>query len=122
MPYQFTNAIIAGTFDHLHSGHKKFIAAAFEASKHVHISISKQTLTTKKEYARSIQPYNTRKESLVTYLIQQGFFDRATIYPLYDIYGMAVQENACEAIFVTNDTKPNAMLINKKREKQHCPR
>jgi cytidyltransferase-like protein len=121
MQYQFTHAIIAGTFDHLHAGHKQFIAAAFTKAEQVHISITKQLLTTNKQYMNSVQSYETRKKSLEAYLDQHGLSDRATLYPLSDIFGMAVQKNACEAIFVTDDTKANAILINAERRKRHLP-
>jgi cytidyltransferase-like protein len=117
----FKQAIVGGTFDHLHAGHKKFLDAAFLHAEHVHINISLPELTKHKPFFQSIQPYDVREKNIIEYLAKNHVTNRATIHQLHDIYGMAATDTHCEAIFVTESTVNNAELINIQRHKNNLP-
>ncbi len=117
----FKQAIVGGTFDHLHAGHKKFLDEAFAHAEHVHINISLPELTKHKVFAQSIQPYDMREKNITEYLAKNHVTNRATIHQLHDIYGMAATDTHCDAIFVTESTRHNATLINQKRKQHNLP-
>lgn len=117
----FKSAIVGGTFDHLHSGHKQFLNAAFAHAEHVHINISLPELTKQKPFAQSIQPYDIREKKIREFLAENHLIQRATIHPLHDIYGMAATDTDCDVIFVTTATRHNAELINEERIKNNLP-
>jgi pantetheine-phosphate adenylyltransferase len=115
MAYAFKHAILGGTFDHFHLGHENFLTAAFAQSRQITIGIVKET-SVAKHLSDQVESYATRLSSLTTYLITHNLMPRTSIIPLSDIYGTSLTDKSIEAIFVTQTTKPNAELINVKRQ------
>ncbi len=111
-------AVLGGTFDHLHKGHKKLINEAFKQSKFVTIGLVKENLYRKKFLANHVELYNLRKKHLINYLKSKFFFKRARIITISDIFGTTLQDEKLETIFVTKDTRTNALKINDERIKR----
>lgn len=121
MEKNYTEVILGGTFDHLHKGHKALLDAAFVRGTHVTIGLTTAPLYQKKFLAQSIEPFEKREQSLVHYFNEQKYSGRATIIPLTDIYGTSLTDRSIEAIFVTEVTYHNALLINKARGEKGLP-
>ncbi|QQS44656.1 pantetheine-phosphate adenylyltransferase [Candidatus Roizmanbacteria bacterium] len=117
MRYHYRHVCLGGTFDHLHAGHKRILDFAFHTGLKVSIGISTDQFIQKKILSQSIQSFHLRKEYLTDYLIQNGWKERAVIFPLNDIYGTADTDNTLQAIIVTRETSENALKINKRRKK-----
>src|SRR5579862_3231222 len=117
MDYKFKNAIAGGTFDRFHRGHKALLTAAFHQSEKVTIGIATDALFNHKKFAQVIENYDSRKQSILAFLKQKKFADRAEIMPIHDIYGNSLSDEKIDAIFVTEKTKPNALKINEERKK-----
>lgn len=115
MNTSFTHAVIGGTFDHFHKGHRALLNEAFKKSEYVTIGITQETLYKDKILSSLIEPYKTRELSILTYLKNRQFTKRATLLPLSDIFGNTLQDPVIDAIFVSEETEENARLINKKR-------
>lgn len=115
MEYQYSHAILGGTFDHFHAGHAHFISTAFDKSEKVTIGLTTDKFFEKKSFPNSIENYKIRKECLTTFLSESGYLDRTEIIPISDIYGTSLQDESIDTIFVTRHGLPNAKIINMKR-------
>lgn len=116
MEFTYQLAIVGGTFDHFHKGHKKLLDTSFEKAKQVIVGISKPPLYEHKILASAIESYETREQSVREYLQSKGWLDRATIIPITDIFGNSLQVPEIEAIVVSNENLPAVEIINKKRQ------
>lgn len=103
-------AILGGTFNLIHGGHRALIKRAFELSDDVVIGL------TTDEFAsvgrKRINPYYLRMKGLI--LLLESIGEHAEIEPISDIYGQTLDID--EAILVVSkETEKNAVAINKKR-------
>lgn len=114
---KYKHTVIGGTFDHFHLGHKKLIDYAFKISEKVSIAIATGKLFKNKFLKTTIESYETRKKSVVDYLLQKRSFGQSIIFPINDIYGRTKTDLSIEAIIVTKDTFPNALKINELKQK-----
>lgn len=121
MKYSYRHAVLGGTFDHLHRGHKHLLMAAFQQAEKVSIGLSLAHLSHHKRFAKSIQPYDERHEQLAAYFKSQDVLERATILPLSDIYGITLNTNDLDVLLVTEATAANGTLVNQERNKRHFP-
>lgn len=117
MDMKFKHAIVGGTFDRFHLGHQKLLTEASENSEKVTIGITTEEMFRNKEFARLIEDYAIREQSVSEFLNEKGFKDRSVIVPIYDIYGISLEEKNIDAIFVTEETHKNALKINEERKK-----
>ena len=120
MQYQFNHALVGGTFDRFHFGHQKLLTTAFEQSENVTIGITTSILFQNKNFAELIEDYETRKHSVSEFLAEKHFEDRTKIVAINDIYGTSL-EDGYNAIFVTEETKANAIKINEERIRRSLP-
>lgn len=118
MAYKYKHGVLGGTFDHLHLGHKDLLDAAFRLSEEVAIGLGTEKIYQSKFLANLIDPFPTRETELKTYLQQKKYLSRAIITPLNDIYGPTLETKDLDAIFVTQKTQPNALIINEDRQKK----
>ena len=117
MSYQFHHATVAGTFDHLHAGHKALIDKAFAVAGRVSIGLVSGALLVAKAHASSMQPFTLRKKELEQYLKENGYDSRAEIFELTDIVGIALTDTTLDSIIVSTETRQNALKINSLRRK-----
>ena len=118
MQYQYKQALVGGTFDRFHPGHKKLLTTTFEQSEKVIVGIATNELFKNKIFSKFIEDYENRKQSVSKFLAAEGFADRAKIVPIHDIYGVSLDSDSFDAIFVTEETHANALKINKERRKK----
>jgi pantetheine-phosphate adenylyltransferase len=108
--------IASGTFDRIHRGHEHFLAAAFMVSDDVEIGLTSDLFASKKSHP--VKPYRERKAALEEFLASKGW--KARIREIGDIIGFAL-EPGFEAIVVSEETLPNAHLINMRRSELSLP-
>jgi cytidyltransferase-like protein len=118
MDYKFQHAIVGGTFDHFHQGHKKLLTEAFKESRNVTIGIATEELFTTKHSSNLIEDYQSRKNEVSQFLLGNNLGNRAMIIPIHDIYGNSLESAKIDAIFVTQSTAANARKINDERTKK----
>lgn len=105
---------LGGTFDHFHVGHEHFLRFASQWGRHLHIGVTAQKLTKGKEFAETIQDFETRKRAVQHFCKVNGI--SAKIFKLENIYGPTVsEESKVKALIVTEATIKGAEKINEAR-------
>ncbi|MDZ4228783.1 MAG: pantetheine-phosphate adenylyltransferase [Patescibacteria group bacterium] len=106
----FNLVAVAGTFDHLHLGHRQLLRAAKSQGQKIIIGLCRQSMLSKKPYPQSLEGYSTRRQALAQFRPDQ-------IISLTDIYGPAVKSTSIEAIVCSPLSRPNVIKINHRRQK-----
>jgi len=121
MKRQFENVAAGGTFDLLHKGHRTLLMKAFEVSDHVLIGLCSDEFVRKLGKQHETAPYTQRMAELRRFLCENGFFERAQIFPLKDKYGVTLFKGCIEALVVSMETASTAAEINEKRKQRGLP-
>lgn len=105
--------IIGGTFDLLHAGHKALLKRAFELGS-VRIGLVANTMAEMTK-GRKVADFSERKSDLENF-IKNELNSQAEIFPLYDRFGPALEEDF-DYIVTSPETYETAFAINKERKK-----
>jgi inosine/xanthosine triphosphatase len=108
------NAIIAGTFDSLHAGHKELLKAGLLRAKKITIGITTNSFASARKQ-RTINSFEERKGAVAKFLGKS--LSRASIYPLESEFGNSTFSSQYDAIVVSAETKHKAEEINEIRQK-----
>ncbi len=100
---------LGGTFNTIHKGHEALLAAAFSLGGEVEIGLTSDGFAQKK---RKAKPYAERKQQLEKFLASHGW--EAKVREITDAYGFAAEPDF-DTIVVSEETLPNAYLINARR-------
>ena len=112
----FKKAVIGGSFDHFHKGHKSFLDYSMSIASFLIVGV------TSDEYLREnkegfMENYETRSGSLSKYLA--GKKARFEMVKIKDVYGKTLDPSFdAEVIVVTYETKRGADEINRERLKK----
>ncbi|OGH16579.1 MAG: hypothetical protein A3C30_05320 [Candidatus Levybacteria bacterium RIFCSPHIGHO2_02_FULL_40_18] len=118
MNFKYKHAILGGTFDRLHVGHKHFIEAAEKVSEHVTIGLVTDKFLGDRLHKDIIEPYGVRVQELKQYLISKKYDAKTEIHPLNDIFGPALKDPNINMVLAIDESVANAKLINRGREKR----
>ncbi|MCI4355687.1 MAG: pantetheine-phosphate adenylyltransferase [Thermoplasmata archaeon] len=113
-----TVAVLGGTFDRLHAGHRALLAAAFDVADTVRIGLTSAAYLAAhpKPGGDRIRSYVGRRRALVRYL-RSAYPGRAfEIVALDDAFGRSV-EPGVDAIVVSTATEPGARAVNVRRRR-----
>lgn len=115
-------AVLGGTFDHLHAGHRALLAAAFAHATGVRVGLTTDAFVRqeRKPAARKVQSYATRRRRLRQFLATTYPGRRWTIAPLSDAWGGSVQPGA-DMIVVSAETRAAVRVINQERRRRKLP-
>lgn len=105
----------SGTFAPLHIGHKNLLKKAFQVSNKVMIGITDDGMTKRKECAELIAPFSERKEKIINFLKEEGYFERTIFIKLTDAYGPAIEDSGLEALILSEETSYMGKKINEIR-------
>ena len=114
---KYKHAILGGTFDYLHAGHKLFIDEACQTSKKITIGITTEKLLKQKIHKDAIQGYKVREKALKDYLKSKAWLNKVSIIPLMNIVGAGFEKDV-DAIFAIDESHNNARIINRERIKR----
>jgi inosine/xanthosine triphosphatase len=113
------NAILGGTFSHLHDGHRALFDAAAKFDE-VIVGLTSDGFARKKK-GKGIAAFEERKEKLASFLQKNYSATGWLIEEINDRFGPAAKEKPLDAIIVSAETAPIADEINEKRKKAHLP-
>jgi pantetheine-phosphate adenylyltransferase len=114
---KFKKVAVGGTFDELHRGHKALINRAFEAGETVLIGLSSDAFVAKMGKPHNTASYEERRKELQAFLRGSSFAKEFEIVPLDDPFGSTISSEGLEALIVSQETLPTAIIINEKRER-----
>lgn len=135
----YTHAILGGTFDHLHAGHRAFLTHAFSIANHVTIGLTsdryvkmhKQTIPADEETISGVgcpciglsrrQSYKERIDALTKWLDSAGFASRYTVVAIADAVGPSGTMEA-DVLVVSEETKEGARRVNAERKRHGLPK
>jgi cytidyltransferase-like protein len=112
-------AVLGGTFDHLHIGHRALLAIAFQRAREVKIGLTSDRFarSEKKPLPRRVQSYATRRRNLRAFL-RKRFPHRAwTVVSLNDPWGGSVGPGV-DLLVLSEETRRAARPINAERRRR----
>lgn len=117
-----TTAVLGGTFDRLHAGHRALLAAAFSNASYVRIGLTTAAYLSAhpKPLGGEIRPYVVRRRALAAYLRRRFPRRRFEIVPLDDRFGRSV-EPGIDVLVVSEETLDGAQAVNRERGRRHLP-
>ena len=121
---QYNKVVFAGTFDHLHEGHKHIIRTAFRLSKIVALGLTTDQMLAYKSDRRLIQKYDERYAELEKFIQSEFDIERASIFPIETTEGGADKMKDLDALIVSDEigVVQNAFDINQLRVDNGLPR
>ena len=129
-PKKFKTAVLGGTFDHFHKGHKKLIEHGLSVSKRLVIGVTSDEFVKKfkiknlkfkipNQNLEVFEPFAVRKKSLTDFLesIAKGKYQ---IIKIDDMFGTTLDKNfPADAIVVSKEALKGARIINTNRREKN---
>lgn len=113
--YKYHKVGLGGTFDRLHSGHKKLLDYAFSVSEFVSIGVTTNDFASEKQLSEIITSFNQRKNLLEQYLNNKGYSGRFSLVSISDVYGPTLTDTQIEALIVSKASIDGAKEVNRAR-------
>ncbi len=122
MPRRFRVAVLGGTFDRLHVGHRALLDGGLAAADRLGIGLTSDAYLDRaaKPLRGRIQAYRTRRAALVRYLRSAAAARRWWVVPLDDGWGRSV-EPGIDAIVATEETAAGVTSVNAERRRRGLP-
>lgn len=118
---RFSKILFAGTFDHLHHGHKTIlIKSLLMTTSTLYVAVTTQSLVSRKLCAEAIQPFEIRRERVREFIesIRPPCQSRVDVVILETSDGIAPADKLdFDALIVTSETIAGGILVNQVREK-----
>lgn len=114
-PEIIKKAVVGGTFDILHKGHKALLKKAFQLGK-VSIGLTSDKMARERK-GREVQDFKTRKRELENF-IKAEFKIKAEIVKIENKFGSTLKEDF-DYIVVSPETYQTALIINEERKKKN---
>lgn len=113
--YKFSHITACGSWDHFHLGHNQFLEKAFKLARVVSVGTTSDKMMTGKQLAGAAENFFKRQENVKAFLKKRNYLDRARLFKLDDVYGIATDDKTLEAILVTKQTFAGGQKVNHKR-------
>jgi len=113
----YGKVVFAGTFDHLHDGHKHLLRTAFRLGQKVAIGLTSDTMLENKSRKHLVQSYSERHGKLKEFLKSECDVNKCLVFPIDSKEGGADEMEDLEALIVSDEISvvQNAFEINEKR-------
>ncbi|MFW9849279.1 MAG: pantetheine-phosphate adenylyltransferase [Candidatus Thorarchaeota archaeon] len=120
----YKKVVFAGTFDHLHEGHKYLLRTAMKLGEQVSIGLTSDKLLAHKKNRDKIQSFDERKLALETFFEAENASNRCQIFPIDTKEGGADKMEDLEALIISDELSVvnNAFAINEMRAKNGLTR
>ena len=107
-----STAVVGGTFDTMHRGHRALLDRAFAMGDRVHIALTTDAYIA--AHKGSARPYAEREAAVRAYA--EGLGKPFIIAPLHDAFGNATTSSDYQVIVVSPGSRANAERINEMRQ------
>ena len=114
---KLNHTVVAGTFDHLHSGHLTLIKTALKNSRKVSCGLTTKKLTQEKSLSSLVQPRSTRFNQLSMFLNNHS--KDWSIFPLNHPLEPAITSKSFDSIISSTQTLGSVNQINHLRQQNH---
>jgi len=113
----YNKVVFAGSFDHLHEGHKHILRNAFKIGKKVAIGLTSDKMLQYKSNKHLAQSFRERHGEIKEFIKTECDVDRCTIFPIDTKEGGADTMDDLEALIVSDEISvvQNAFDINQMR-------
>ncbi|MFX1580592.1 MAG: adenylyltransferase/cytidyltransferase family protein, partial [Promethearchaeota archaeon] len=101
--WQYNKVVFAGTFDHLHEGHKHIIRQAFRLSKIIALGLTTDKMLSYKSDRKLVQPFQERHDELERFIKSEFDIERANIFPIETTEGGADKMKDLDALIVSDE-------------------
>jgi len=120
----YKKVVFAGTFDHLHEGHKYLLRTALKLGNFLAVGLTTDRLLEHKKNKSKIQSYEERHRHLDLFLRSEAEEERFEIFPIDTKEGGADKMEDLEALIVSDEISVvnNAFEINEIRAKNGLQR
>jgi len=120
----YKKVVFAGTFDHLHEGHKHLLRTAMKLGEIVRIGLTTDKLLEQKKGKERIQDFEKRRQALTEFFEKENASDRCKIFPIDTKEGGADKMEDLEALIISDELSVvnNAFEINELRARNGFPR
>lgn len=118
--HRFKVVATGGTFDHIHSGHKKLLAKSFEAGDRVIIGLTSDEFVAKVG-KKPDYDYAAREAALRDYIDEYFPGRKYAIAKLYDFFGPGIANAEVGALVASPETSKRLVLANKMRAEKGFP-
>ncbi len=120
----YGKVVFAGTFDHLHSGHKHLLRTAFSLGEKVAIGLTTDKMLSDKRNLEAIQTFEQRSHALLNFFESENVSHRCAIFPIETKEGGADKMEDLEALIVSDEISVvnMAFSINELRVKNGLKR
>ncbi len=120
----YKKVVFAGTFDHLHEGHKYLLRTAMKLGERVSIGLTSDKLLAHKKNRDKIQSFDERKLALENFFEAENASKRCQIFPIDTKEGGADKMEDLEALIISDELSVvnNAFAINEMRAKNGLTR
>ncbi|MBI5151760.1 MAG: pantetheine-phosphate adenylyltransferase [Candidatus Pacebacteria bacterium] len=113
-----TRAVLGGTFDHLHIGHKALLSFGARHASSLVIGITDRNLVQDKQYAFSIQGYAERTWALSAFFRTELPSIHVEYHKIHDMFGTTLLDTSLRTIIATPMTESGAHKVNTERVKR----
>ncbi|EFA81519.1 putative pantetheine-phosphate adenylyltransferase [Heterostelium album PN500] len=116
----FKGAVLGGTFDRIHPGHKVLLSmAALLCSEYMEIGVTDNTILKSKKYSELIAPFQERSDITYKFMKHLNPYVEYNMLRLLEPYANTKVSNRLEVIIVSPETKNTALHINEERVKNN---
>ncbi|KAI9592808.1 hypothetical protein BDF19DRAFT_387897 [Syncephalis fuscata] len=119
----YQHAVIGGTFDHLHAGHKILLTmAAWITNDRLFCGVTDGSMLSNKQYRELLEPLETRIlhiEQFFNTLCQSH--RRYTVAPITDPFGPTITDPSMDVIVVSRETYKGGVAAQEARIERQLP-
>lgn len=113
----YSDVVLGGTFDHLHSGHKILLTvASLLASHSLVIGLTADAMLESKSHRSSLEPWPSRLQSVLACVSLAHPGLEVDLVPLNDMYGPSGDRDYLTCLVVSEETAKGGEMVNVKRE------
>lgn len=109
-------AILGGTFNELHRGHESLLQKAIESADENIIGLTSDSFARVLGKNHSLRSFDERKKDLEEFM--KSRCKNFKIIEIQNMFGPTLEMEDLDIIVVSEETQPNAELINKERVKR----